>query len=119
MSTVMDMMSANSDLLQASALTICNLHVCRKRTRITKRKDDDDNGSDFSLTDEEAAQGSSDQAPSDDTGSFQTDSELSDDPLGEYDDADDDLYEQRRHKYSRGQCKGCPVQPYACFKNSG
>ena len=54
------------------------------------------------MSEEGAAQDASDQAPSDDTASFQTDSELSDDPLGEYDDADDDMYEQRRHKYTRG-----------------
>lgn len=82
---------------------------CRKRKRITKRKDGEDSGSDFSLSDEAAAQPASDEAASDDTGSFQTDSELSDDPLGEYDDADDDLYEQRRHKYSRGGCCMCEI----------
>ncbi|KAL3138902.1 hypothetical protein ABBQ32_005724 [Trebouxia sp. C0010 RCD-2024] len=77
----------------------------RKRRRITKRKSDDDSESEFSLSDEAAGEGAgvggSDQGPSD-SASFETDSELSDDPLGEYDDADEDLYEQRRHKYARG-----------------
>lgn len=74
---------------------------CRKRRRITKRKSDDDSESEFSLSDEAAAEGGSTQALSD-SASFETDSELSDDPLGEYDDADEDMYEQRRHKYARG-----------------
>ena len=77
--------------------------MCRKRKGITKRKSDDDSESEFSLSDEAAAEMGSDQAPSD-TASFETDSELSDDPLGEYDDADEDMYEQRRHKYARGEC---------------
>lgn len=76
---------------------------CRKRKRITKRNDDEDSGSEFSLSDEAAPDNGSDRAPSDNSAEFETDSELSDDPLGEYDDADDDLYEQRRHKYTRGQ----------------
>ena len=76
--------------------------VCRKRKRITKRKSDEDSESEFSLSDEAATGMGSDQAPSD-TASFETDSELSDDPLGEYDDADEDMYEQRRHKYARGK----------------
>lgn len=80
---------------------------CRKRRRITKRKSDEDSGSEFSLSDEAAGEGAglggSDQGPSD-SASFETDSELSDDPLGEYDDADEDMYEQRRHKYARGAC---------------
>ena len=76
--------------------------MCRKRKHITKRKSDDDSDSEFSLSDEAAATMGSDQAPSD-TASFETDSELSDDPLGEYDDADEDMYEQRRHKYARGE----------------
>lgn len=77
---------------------------CRKRKRITKRKDDEDSGSEFSLSEEGAADDGSDRPASDDSASFETDSELSDDPLGEYDDADDAMYEQRRHKYTRGQC---------------
>lgn len=76
--------------------------TCRKRRRVTKRKSNVDSESEFSLSDEGAAEAASDQDPSD-SASFETDSELSDDPLGEYDDADEDLYEQRRHKYSRGQ----------------
>lgn len=75
--------------------------ICRKRKRITKRRSNDDSESEFSLSDEAAANEHSDQAPSD-SASFETDSELSDDPLGEYDDADEDMYEQRRHKYARG-----------------
>ena len=76
---------------------------CRKRKRITKHKDSEDSGSEFSLSDEAAADDGSEHAPSDNSAEFETDSELSDDPLGEYDDADDDMYEQRRHKYTRGQ----------------
>ena len=76
---------------------------CRKRKRITKQKDSEDSGSEFSLSDEAVANDRSEQAPSDNSAEFETDSELSDDPLGEYDDADDDMYEQRRHKYTRGQ----------------
>lgn len=68
-----------------------------------QHKDFDDSGSEFSLSDEAAADNASEQAPSDNSAEFDTDSELSDDPLGEYDDADDDMYEQRRHKYTRGQ----------------
>lgn len=56
------------------------------------------------MSEEGAADDGSDAAPSDSSASFETDSELEDDPLGEYDDVDDDLYEQRRHKYMRGQC---------------
>ena len=73
----------------------------RKRKRITKRKSEEGSDSDFSLSDEAAQEVGSDQGPSD-SASFKTDSELSDDPLGEYDDADEDMYDQRRHKYSRG-----------------
>ncbi len=76
---------------------------CRKRKRITKHKDSEDSGSEFSLSDEAAVDDGSEDAPSDNSAEFETDSELSDDPLGEYDDADDDMYEQRRHKYTRGQ----------------
>lgn len=79
--------------------TECNPFACRKRHAVAKRGEDDD--SEFSLSDEEAASDVNGKAPSD-SASFDTDSELSDDPLGEYDDADDDLYEQRRHKYIRG-----------------
>ena len=75
----------------------------RKRKRITKRNNDEDSGSEFSLSDEAAPDNGSDRALSDNSAEFETDSELSDDPLGEYDDADDDMYEQRRHKYTRGQ----------------
>ena len=103
----------SSRLLQIIGLATYGCFVCRKRKRIIKRKNDDENDSDFSFTDEQTAQASSDQAPSDDTASFQTDSELSDDPLGEYDDADDDLYEQRRHKYSRGWFQCWPMQFHA------
>lgn len=67
---------------------------------------EDDDGSEFSLSDEEAASDHSARATASDSASFETDSELSDDPLGEYDDADDDSYEQRRHKYQRGQGTG-------------
>ena len=67
---------------------------------------EDDDGSEFSLSDEEAASDHSARATASDSASFETDSELSDDPLGEYDDADDDSYEQRRHKYQRGEGTG-------------
>ena len=78
----------------------------RKRRAVTKRSGDD-SGSEFSLSDEEARSDDSTKAPSD-SASFETDTELSDDPLGEYDDADDDSYEQRRHKYVRGQSAAQP-----------
>ena len=74
--------------------------TCRKRRAVAK---DTEGGSDseFSVSEEGAASDASARAASD-TASFETDSELCDDPLGEYDDADSDSYEQRRHKYSRG-----------------
>ena len=74
---------------------------CRKRRAVTKHSEED-SGSEFSLSDEEARSDNSAKAPSD-SASFETDSELFGDPLGEYDDADDDSYEQRRHKYVRGE----------------
>lgn len=77
------------------------MFTCRKRRAVAKQDGEDD--SEFSPSEEEAAASDgSAKAPSD-SATFDTDSELSDDPLGEYDDADDDLYEQRRHKYTRGQ----------------